>query len=72
MPTAMEIAERIAAKPPIAVHHIKQNMRLGAETPLDRHLVAESAAQRVCLLSEDTQEAGRAFKEKRPPVFRGQ
>ena len=68
---AMGVAQKIASKPPIAVHHIKQNMRMGVDHSLDRQLLMESSAQRLCLLTEDVHEARQAFLEKRPPSYKG-
>ncbi len=69
--TARTIAEAIAAKPPVAVAHIKRNLRLGAASTMEQALLIETAAQRACLQTEDLQEAIRAFKEKRPGVYKG-
>jgi enoyl-CoA hydratase/carnithine racemase len=63
---ATALAETIAAQPPLAVR--------GAKRALDdpgRSLVLAAEGQAVCLRSEDFVEAGRAFFEKRPPVYRG-
>lgn len=71
VPTARSIAETIASKPPVAVHHIRRNLRLGAESSLEQTLLFETAAARACLQTEDFQEAVRAFREKRPGVYKG-
>lgn len=67
----MAFAERLAAGPPIATRMIKravyQSMRTDMRTALD--LI--SSHMGVVTQTEDSREALRAFKEKRPPVFQG-
>jgi enoyl-CoA hydratase/carnithine racemase len=60
------LAETIAAQPPLAVRGTKRAVDDAA-----RSLVLAAEGQAVCLRSEDFVEAGRAFFEKRPPVYRG-
>jgi 2-(1,2-epoxy-1,2-dihydrophenyl)acetyl-CoA isomerase len=41
------------------------------ETSMEQALEDEARSQALCLTTEDTREAIRAFVEKRPPTFRG-
>lgn len=65
-----QMAERLAALPPLAVEFLKANLRsqLG---DLDAALVDEALAQAVCLDTEDHAEGARAFLDRRRPVFVG-
>lgn len=71
MPTALGIAEKIAANPPLAVRAIKKGLR---ET-MDPHWqeVGRMAITEIRRLmqTEDAKESAAAFIEKRDPVFTG-
>lgn len=71
MPRAMELAEKIASKAPLALLRAKEVLVRASEGLMRETLEAETAA--VCELwgTEDKTEAVRAFLEKRPPVFHG-
>lgn len=71
MAEARALAEKIAEKPPIVLIHAKRNLRLGVETPLERHLLFESAALRGINQTQDFQEAFSSFREKRKPTYKG-
>lgn len=64
-------ARRLALAPPIAVAQTKRMLDHAATLTFEQALDAESAAQTVNFGSKDTDEALRAFSEKRDPVFRG-
>lgn len=64
---ALAIADKIAAKPPLAIEYIKTVTRDGLECDLQRALQLESALFAHLYCSEDNKEAFRAFLEKRPP-----
>jgi enoyl-CoA hydratase/carnithine racemase len=71
----MAAAERwvreILENAPLAVHAIKEAARRGQELPVvDRTYLSRDIANRV-LLSEDSKEGVRAFREKRAPVWKG-
>jgi crotonobetainyl-CoA hydratase len=71
MATAERWAAEIMENAPLAVHAIKEAARRGQEIPFDkRAFLARDVADRV-LLSEDSKEGVRAFKEKRKPVWKG-
>ena len=67
--TVAALAETIAAQPPLALRHAKRAIDAFADPERSLQLAAEGQA--VCLRSEDFVEAGKAFVEGRPPVYRG-
>lgn len=70
--TAQALAERIAANAPLSVRGAKRTVRLVAELPL---AAAYDEAERIwepVYLSEDAQEGPTAFRDKRPPRWKGQ
>jgi enoyl-CoA hydratase/carnithine racemase len=71
LPTAGELARRIAAGPPVAIRLAKHSLYANAERDLRSALEAETAAQNICFETEDAREGIRAFIDKRDPVFRG-
>ncbi len=68
---ALELAEKIAKLPPLAVAQIKEVMLAGADAPLSAGLAMELRANQLLFASEDQKEGMRAFLEKRPPSFKG-
>jgi enoyl-CoA hydratase len=71
VPTAQDMARRIAAKPPIAVGMIKEAVNAAFETTLSTGLAAERRSFHLLFATEDQTEGMRAFLEKRPPRFKG-
>ncbi len=71
MSTTMELATKIASKPPIAVKLAKEGIRRGLNMPLEEVRQWQLLAQTFCMETEDHQEGSRAFVEKREPVFKG-
>lgn len=71
LPTAHEIAHRIAANPPHAVRLTKRLLREGMHARLDTLLEMAAAFQALAHQTDDHREAVSAFLEKRAPVFRG-
>ncbi len=71
LPTAMEIAGRIAANPPRAVQSIKAGLRRTLDP--DWRDVGNWAIKEIRSLmeTEDAAESAAAFLEKRKPVFTG-
>jgi enoyl-CoA hydratase/carnithine racemase len=71
LPVALELAGRIAANPPLAVHRLKAGLRRA----LDPNWVAlgawVSATLAELFVTDDHREGVRAFLEKRPPRFLG-
>lgn len=70
MAGALILAEQLAAKPPIALRHVKQNL---TDTTPDFSLAIGREAYRniVSGRTADAVEAATAFLEKRAPVFTG-
>jgi 2-(1,2-epoxy-1,2-dihydrophenyl)acetyl-CoA isomerase len=71
MPTALDLADRIAAGPPIAIRLAKQSLYRGQHGDLRDALGREAAAFNVCFETEDAAEGVNAFFEKRTPQFKG-
>ncbi len=65
------IARRLAAGPPIAYAQAKRAINAGLTADFVRGLEYEIEGQMICLASEDKEEGVRAWKEKRPPRFKG-
>lgn len=72
LPTALDIAARIAANPPHAVRMAKRLMREGMHSRLDTLLELSAGLQALSHQTADHREAVQAFLEKRQPVFTGQ
>jgi len=68
---ALDLAEVIAAKPPVAVRLIKESILKAYDTPMEAGLDFERRAFTVLFATEDKAEGTRAFVEKRKPVFKG-
>jgi enoyl-CoA hydratase/carnithine racemase len=71
MPTANDLARKIATGPPIAVRLAKRALYHSVDSDLRAALEFETFAQNVCSETEDAREGIRAFVEKRAPVFQG-
>ncbi|HEX7036638.1 MAG TPA: enoyl-CoA hydratase-related protein [Pseudomonadales bacterium] len=71
MPTALELAGRIAANPPLAVQALKAGLRRTLEP--DWRDTGRWAIEQITRLrqTEDSKEGVRAFLEKRAPVYVG-
>lgn len=68
---AMELAHRIASRPPIAVRLAKQAVLAAEETPLSAGMEMERRLYELAMATEDRVEGMDAFLEKRRPEFRG-
>ena len=71
MTRAKELAQKIAANPPISVELAKKVMWEKIRNQLREQLIFESYAQGLCRTTQDQKEAVKAFMEKREPVFKG-
>jgi enoyl-CoA hydratase len=67
-----ELAERIAANPPIAVQAAKHLIRLSQGTSIEQGLAWENDLYSYCMSTADAREGIAAFVERRPPSFRGE
>lgn len=68
---AQALAAEIAGNSPLVVRGIKQVLDFGEGKPVSVGLEYVAAWNAAFLASEDLMEAGTAFMEKRPPVYRG-
>ncbi|TDC05653.1 enoyl-CoA hydratase/isomerase family protein [Nonomuraea longispora] len=71
LPAALELAGRIAARPPIAAQTAKANVRAAYSMPLEQAIRYERDLQTVCFATADAAEGRAAFAERREPVFEG-
>jgi enoyl-CoA hydratase/carnithine racemase len=71
LPTAYELAGRIAANPPHAVRLAKRLLREAMHTRLDTLLELSAGFQALSHQTADHREAVQAFLDKRTPVFTG-
>lgn len=68
---ALDLANTIAALPPLAIRQTKEVVLAGADSPLDAGLTLERKAFDILFDTEDQKEGMRAFIEKRKPIFKG-
>jgi enoyl-CoA hydratase/carnithine racemase len=68
---ALELAGRVAERPPIAVRLAKQAILAAEETGLSAGLETERRLYELSMATEDRVEGMEAFLEKRKPEFRG-
>ena len=68
----MEMAEKIASGPPIAIRLSKLMLYKGLEFDLDTAMRMAAAAETITLTSKDRREGTAAIRESRKPVYRGE
>jgi enoyl-CoA hydratase len=68
---ALELAATIAANGPLAVAATKQVARSSADWTSEEAWAKQAEMTEPVFTSEDAREGASAFKEKRPPVWRG-
>jgi enoyl-CoA hydratase/carnithine racemase len=71
LPRALELAERIARRPPIATRLAKQAVLAADESGLAAGLAQERRLYELAMATEDRVEGMQAFLDKRRPEFRG-
>ena len=71
MAAAEALATRIAGHAPLSVLLVKEAVRGSLETDLSTGLRLEADLSTLIASTEDRVEAGKAFREKRKPVFKG-
>jgi 2-(1,2-epoxy-1,2-dihydrophenyl)acetyl-CoA isomerase len=69
--TVMGVARQLAAGPRVALRYMKENLNRALVAGLEECMDVEATHHLNSLLTEDAMEAGMAFAEKRPPVFKG-
>lgn len=70
--SVLQLAQKIAAKPKIAVEFILQAASGVFDKPLSEGLLLEAGLFGLCFGTEDSKEGTKAFLEKRPPEFKNQ
>jgi enoyl-CoA hydratase/carnithine racemase len=68
---AMELAQTVASRPPIATRLAKQAVLAADETALSAGMEMERRLYELAMATEDRVEGMQAFVEKRKPDFRG-
>jgi enoyl-CoA hydratase len=71
MATVETLGQTIISRAPLAVKYAKEAMVRGLELPLEAGLTVEAELYTLLRTTEDRLEGARAFKEKRPPQFKG-
>ena len=71
LPAALDLAERIAAMPPLAVEAAVEAIDAAEELPLREGLAFERRLFYLLFATEDQKEGMRAFLEKRPATWQG-
>jgi len=69
--TAMQLAHKIAANPPLAVQRLKEGLRVALDPDWNELGRWVSASLGELFMTDDHREGARAFLEKRAPNFRG-
>ncbi|MEU3273941.1 enoyl-CoA hydratase-related protein [Saccharomonospora sp. NPDC006951] len=69
LPTALELAGRIAARGPMACRSILEAVDHGLDVPLDAGLAFETGLAALAIGGSESSEGVAAFKEKRAPEF---
>lgn len=72
MPTALQVAETICTRGPLAVRAAKESILRGLNMSIEQGLGLEELLSRQVGRSEDAREGPRAFAEKRKPNFKGE
>ena len=67
----MEMAQKIAQGPPIAIRLAKLLLYKGLEFDLETAMQMAAAAETITLTSQDHREGVTAYREKRPANYRG-
>jgi enoyl-CoA hydratase/carnithine racemase len=68
---ALELAHRIASRPPLAARLAKQAVLAAEETGLAAGLEQERRLYELAMATEDRVEGMQSFLEKRKPTYRG-
>jgi E-phenylitaconyl-CoA hydratase len=71
LPTAQQIARRIASHAPLAVRAAKEVAQSALDETLEQALRFGSALRWIIGQTEDAREGPRAFAERRPPSYQG-
>lgn len=69
--TALQLATQLAQGPAVALRYIKRNLACAETRSLAEVLENEAFGMARCGRTQDVKEAALAFREKRPPNFKG-
>jgi enoyl-CoA hydratase/carnithine racemase len=69
---ARELARTISGNAPLSVMFTKAVIDRGMDLPLSEGMAAEADASLMLYFTDDPNEGLAAFREKRPPQFRGE
>lgn len=72
LPSSVELAEEIMKNAPLAVTQAKYAIHYGSNVDVKTGLAIEAKAYEVIIPTKDRIEALEAFREKRPPIFKGE
>ena len=69
--TTMRVARRLAEGPAVALRYIKRNLLCAETDSLSEVMDSEAFGMARCGRTQDVKEAAQAFRDKRPPIFKG-
>jgi 2-(1,2-epoxy-1,2-dihydrophenyl)acetyl-CoA isomerase len=69
--TTMRVARRLAQGPAVALRYIKRNLLCAESGSLSEVMDSEAFGMARCGRTQDVKEAAQAFRDKRPPIFKG-
>jgi 2-(1,2-epoxy-1,2-dihydrophenyl)acetyl-CoA isomerase len=69
--TTMQIARQLAEGPAVALRYIKRNLLCAETGSLSEVMDTEALGMARCGRTQDVKEAAQAFRDKRPPIFKG-